>query len=387
MMKPLSAAVLASLLLAVACEQAPTDVMEPDGPAAFKKGGGGGGKPGDPPPPPIGDPAIVFSSSRDANTGGGPSKRGDLVMSIYRMDLTGAFERVFGDDLETQSWNKNPKWAPDGQRFVFHRDKYEISKGKISSEVFQIATARIDGVGGINVIRKVSRGSGHLDNARWSPVPIGVYERIVWVEDWSAIVVAGTDGSDPTTVATAGEGEKFRGFEWFSDGTRLIGQVLDQTTGAYFLRLYDVSCGSSSSTCTATKAWDLTDLGPIGPYDWFGDIAVARNHDWIVPSVCPGGRGPCDLWKIDLTAPAAPIVTRLTLTESNEGDVSWSPDPVDDDSKILLTARPIDSTRKAIILDLTLLVSLPWDGDLADPAVTVIADVGGSGGMDWAMSP
>jgi hypothetical protein len=266
---------------------------------------------------------------------------------------------------------------------VFHRDIYEISGGRISSEVFQIATARIDGVGGINMIRQVSRGSGHnVGSARWSPGLVGGAERIVWIEDGSAIVVARTDGTEARRVATAEGSERFGAFEWFSDGTRLIGDVFDRETGANFLRLYDVSC---SSTCTATLATDLTDLAPIGPEDGLGAI-VARNHDWIVAPICPGGRGPCDLWKIeiDVTGPEAPIVTRvtqLTLTEFDEQEVSWSPD----DTQVLFTAWPVDNTRKAIILDLTLVELQPWDGNLAQ--VSVIADVGNSGGMDWRRTP
>jgi len=334
----------------------------------------GGGE--DPPPPPsVNDPIILYSSAIESNVGGGGCKRGDLQHSIYRMDLSGASERVLPDSLEKQAHSMHPSFSPDGQHFVMYRDVYTVAKGRCATEHFQIATAGVDG-SGFQVIREFERGSGGLDVPRWSPTPVGGVERIGWLEFTGGIVsliIANTDGSGQSTVVQGTITDEIEGFEWSRSGDAVLVHFRDWGSDFSHLRLYSLNC---VSTCSATSFVELGDSSPITPGS-ISEMDWGRQHDWIVVPTCPGGD--CNIYKVDITNTASPVVTQLTAASSlDELDVSLSPD----DSRILFVAGPIGNTSRLVELDLAV-ISVPWNGDLSAPGVRILAEVGPSGGTDW----
>ncbi len=367
-----------AVVLAACHEESPTGPEDAATPMLKKKCpsppcGGGGEDP--PPPPSVDDPAILYSSGIESNVGGGGCKRGDLQDSMYRMDLSGASERVFGDNLETQAHTQHPSFSPDGQRFAMYRDVYTVRKGRCDTEHFEIATAGVDGTG-FTVIREIERGSGGLDQPRWSPGPVGGGERIAWMEstgDLVSLIIADTDGSSRFAVVEGTLTGEVEGFEWSRSGDAILVHLRDWGSDFSHLRLYSLNC---ASTCSWSSFVEIGDTSPITP-GWFSEMDWARQHDWIAVSKCFGGD--CDVYKIDITDPALPVVTQLTAGGSlDELEVSWSPD----DSRILFVAGPIGSGERLVELDLTI-VSLPWTGDLNPPGVRILPEVGPAGGTDW----
>lgn len=368
----------------LACENQPyesTDVTNPvfkpkcESPPCKDDGGT------DPPPPPPAsvEAHILYSSGIESNVGGGGCKRGDLQHSVYRMDPTGAFERLFGNDLESQAHTMNPSFSPDGQQFAMSRDVYTVAKGRCATEHFQIATANVDGTG-FQVIREVERSSGQfVENGLWSPAAVDGAERIAWLE-WdgnvtTSVVIAETDGASPVPVIVQAEPDEIEDHEWNRTGDGILVMMRDWAAGQSSLRLYGIDCSGSCQTSSQT---DIGDLSPIPSSSPLGGMAWAHQHDWVALHACAGGD--CDIYRIDLTDPLSPIVTQLTARGggADELDPRWSPD----DTKVIFAAGPIDGTEWLVEMDLTV-TSLPWDGDLSAPGIRLLVELGPFGGSDW----
>ena len=382
----LSVLVLPVAIALVACESRPFDPSESSAGPLFKpkcetppcKDDGGT----DPPPPPQGVEAhVLFSSSMGTNPGGGGCKRGDLQDSMYRLDLNGNFERVFGDNLENQAHTMDPTFSPDGTRFAMYRDVYTVAKGRCATEHFQIATASTDGTE-FQVVREFDRESGrHVRMPKWSPGPVSGSERLAWLESNSTavdIMIAQTDGSSPSVALTGNEvagSDEIEGFEWSRTGDALLVNLRDWGAALSWLRLYDLDC---SGNCAVAGFVDIPASSPIPVGAWFSDMDWARLHDWVIAPACIGGD--CDLYRFDLTNRASPTVTRITAVAggADELEPTWSPD----DSKILFTAGFIDGAIWRVEMDLTV-ASLPWSGDLQAPGIRATARPDCCSGMDW----
>ena len=372
-------------LLAVACQDvAPTAPDEVAGPLFKPKCdsppcNGGGEDPPPPPPPSNVEPHVLFSSGMEGNEGGGGCKRGDLGASMYRMDLSGNYERVFPDELETQAFTLEPSFSPDGQRFVMFRDVYTVAKGRCATENLQIATAGVDG-SDLQVIADFERGTSYttiVGEPEWSPVSIGGSERIAW-RQWNdgvnSIVTASTDGSGATPLVTGNSTEQLWGFAWSRAGDQML-VYFEQESQLSALRLYSLTCGA---TCSAGAGIDVGNLSPIPPDAWFQfQMDWAHSSDRVLVSACPAGD--CDIYLIDLTDPQSPVVEQITAKPSvfDELEPRWSPD----DSKVLFVTG-IDGNGWLVELDLSV-AALPWDGDLSAPGLRLVAATPIFGGADW----
>jgi len=373
-------------LLAVACRDAtptaPDEVSVPlfkpkcDTPPCKDDGGE---DPPPPPPPSTVEAHILFSSGMEGNEGGGGCKRGDLGTSMYRMDLSGNYERVFPDELETQAFTSEPSLAPDGQRFVMYRDVYTVAKGRCATENFQIVTAAVDGTD-FQVIADFERGtsiSTIVGEPEWSPVAVGGSERIAW-RQWTdgvnSIVTASTDGTGAVPLITGTSTEQLWGFAWSRTGDQML-VYFEQQSQLASLRLHSVTCGS---TCSASAAINVADLSPIPPDAWLQfQMDWAHLSDRVLVSACVAGD--CDVYGIDLTDPLSPAVTQYTARPggADELEPRWSPD----DTKILFMTG-VDGSEWLVELDLTV-ASLPWSGDFSAPGVRLLAETRIFGGADW----
>lgn len=324
-----------------------------------------------PPPPPPADQAILYSgSSRDFGS-----------RSIFRMNADGSnVDLVFGDAVESRNENTQPAWAPDGERFTFTRFVRVFAKRKVVSASHQIAVGRVDGTGGLKIIRKVPEGAEPLYRPRWSPVPVGGVERIAWVENrWvgqGAIAVARTDTWDTETLLVAGPDERFGNMTWSRSGDQILVEGWYESSQQSFLRLYDVDC---SNGCTAILASNLS-LSPLSSNDSFNHVDWAHLHDWVLVRVIPAGSSFGDLWLIDMTTGSLKPVTQTSIDVQ---DGVWSSC---DDAALIVVWGQFGKrwSNKLIRLNLSgPLSGTAWDGSLDNPAIAeVIGDVNPAG-IDW----
>jgi Tol biopolymer transport system component len=315
---------LAALVLFVACEQTPTAPEEASAEALFKKGGKPGG--GDPPPS-VTDPVLLYASWY----GGG---LGRLGLSMYRMNVDGAFERVFEDAVESEVESSDPSFAPDGQQFVFSRNV--VKKGGNVS-LLQIARANLNG-SGFTVLHEIEDGGGILRRPSWSPAPLGDgQEKISYLEgardatgiwmgnDLFIMNVDGTERTRLTSHTLVSQGNvRVSQAEWSRTADRILAIIYHSDTDQFTRRLYTIDC---ATVCALTDSVDLDLSARLAPVDGFDQIDWARNSDRIATQVLPGDRYPGDLWIIDISDPLAPSFTQLTNTPSlNERNPTWSPD-------------------------------------------------------------
>ena len=358
---------LAALVLFVACEQTPTAPEESSAEALLKKGGKPGGGT---PPPAVTDPVLLYASAYDGG-------QGRLGFSMYRMNVDGAFERVFEDAVESGVGSVDPSFAPDGQQFGFGR--FVIGKGR-SSGLWQIARANLDGTG-FTILHEIEDGVGILDEPSWSPAPLGDgQEKIAYLEGardasgtWSGydLFIMNVDGTERTRLTShtlMSNGNAYVSqFGWSRSADRILAIIRNRTTKEYTRRLYSIDC---ATTCALTDSVDLDLSDRLAPVEGFGQIDWAGTGDRFVAEVWDSAnahRG--DLWIIDVSDPQSPSFTRLTDTPTlEERNPTWSPD----DTQIAFK-NYVDGINRVYLMNA--------DGS----GVTAIsADIGDDlGWMDW----
>ena len=324
--------ILAAMLAFVACDQTPTDANS-GSEATFAKGGGkgkpgdgGGGGGGDPV-----DPTILFTDPIG----------GKLEYTLFLMDETGAMKRVFADAEEERVHNTDPRWAPDGSRFLVKRTFYERKTGWTSPAIW---IAEPDGTGLSLVLSDLAGPTRWLGS-----------DRIVFVNDYADLVATNLDGSEVDRLTTTGD---IQGMVASPGG----GQILAQVGDGLDLRLYSVVC----APCAVTNFTEIdgASLGVSG--EWLTVEDWAHRSDRILFTVRIGW-GNSDVGVLDLSGLS---VTDVVVSPDDEYNAAWS----GDDQKIVFARFLSDqSSRNAgIVLR-----------DVASGVEEEIATSVGPVGIDW----
>lgn len=296
----------------------------------------GGNKP--PPDDPPTDPTILYSKPVARK-----SQRKLGTYALYLMDTNGNSAQVLSDSDELNAASVGPRWAPDGNRFVYRR---ELGIG-----VFDLVVANADG----SDVRAIL---SHAGGADWS-----VHEKLLYSVGGNLFVM-NPDGSGSTQLTSSGDVQMEL---WSRDGSQILAYTWDGT--GHGLRLYEVDC---SSICSVTGQNDI-DVSVLGldPSDGFGPLDWAHTKDEILISICLDDRGPCDLGILDLSNSAAPSLNNITNTPGEgEYDAAWS----FDDSEIVYAHWDGRGTARIEIRD------------LASGNVVSIVDANPTG-IDWRPTP
>jgi Tol biopolymer transport system component len=279
------------------------------------------------------DPTILFSDPIG----------GKLEYTLFLMDESGATKRVFANTEEERVHNTDPRWAPDGSRFLVKRTVYERKTGWTWPALW---IANSDGSGLDLVLSDVA------GPARW----LGP-DRIVFIDDNGDLVATKLDGSQVDRLTITGD---IQGVVASPDGTQILAQVGDELD----LRLYSVTC----APCAVTTSTDIdgASLGVNGQWLTVEDWAHASDRVLLTVRL---GWGNSDVFVLDLSGPS-PALTDLVTSPVDEYNVAWS----DDDQTIVFARFPsAQSSRSAGVVIL----------DIASGAEQEVATSVGPVGIDW----
>jgi Tol biopolymer transport system component len=280
-----------------------------------------------PSPPVPADPAIAYSLS-------GPNR-----LDIMVMDANGSNKRVVVSEKMVN--NLNPDWSPDGKQLVFTR--FGLKGGDNG-----IYIINVDGTGLKNVT-DFNGKSAYVHAVAWSPQPLadGQY-KIAFVDQADLgggslkpitdLFIVNTDGSGLVQLTNDKNGAQHWEVQWSPEGDRIAVETFTHNTGEPGIGdivVYQIAYDNS----TAAK-FKATSLGSVIPsveplatdvdrllYDWSkqgNNLLISAS---VVGAPTFSGLQP-DLWKIDVTEPASPVPTQLTLatTPWSASAASWSPD-------------------------------------------------------------
>jgi Tol biopolymer transport system component len=325
---------MTAVIAFVGCDQLPTQ-SEPSADGVFAKGGGkgkpgGGGDDGDSGPV---DPAILFTNPIG----------GKLGYTLFLMDETGAMKQALPDSEENRIHNTDPRWSPDGSRFLVKRTFYEGKSGWTEPAIW---IANADGTGLGLVLSDV------VGSARW----LGS-DRIVFVDDNADLMVTDLNGTLVDRLTTSGD---IQGMVASPDGSQVLAQVGDELD----LRLYTVTC----SPCAVEAAADIDGARSGLSGQWLTVEDWAHGSDRVLLTVRVGW-GNSDVGVLDLSGPAA-VFTDLVVSPVDEYNAAWS----DDDQMIVFARYPSDQSSRSAGIVLR---------DVASGVEQEVTTSVGPVGIDW----